>query len=70
VVAGLVVEDDETVGRYRFAHGLVGETIYENISKARRVRLHARVGQALSGLHGNTPSTCWRSPGMPGPRCP
>ena len=55
VVAGLVVEDDETVGRYRFAHGLVGETIYENISKARRVRLHARVGQALSGLHGNDP---------------
>jgi tetratricopeptide (TPR) repeat protein len=55
VVAGLVVEDDETVGRYRFAHGLVRETIFENISKARRVRLHARVGQALSGLHGDDP---------------
>jgi DNA-binding SARP family transcriptional activator len=55
VVAGLVVEDDETVGRYRFAHGLVRETIYENIGKARRVRLHARVGQALLGLHGDDP---------------
>ena len=55
VVAGLVVEDDKTVGRYRFAHGLVRETIYENISKARRVRLHARVGQALSGMHRDDP---------------
>ena len=55
MVAGLVVEDDKTVGRYRFAHGLVRETIYENISKARRVRLHARVGQALSGMHRDDP---------------
>ena len=43
------------MGRYRFAHGLVRETIYENISKARRVRLHARVGQALSGMHRDDP---------------
>ncbi len=52
VVAGLVVEDQQMVGRYRFAHGLVGEAIYEQLSRARRVRLHARVGQALVGLHG------------------
>jgi DNA-binding SARP family transcriptional activator/RecA/RadA recombinase len=52
VVAGLVVEDEEAVGRYQFAHGLVRETIYEDISRARRVRLHARVGEALLGLHG------------------
>jgi tetratricopeptide (TPR) repeat protein len=31
------------------------ETIYDNISKARRVRLHARVGRAVSGLHGDDP---------------
>jgi predicted ATPase len=55
VMAGLVIEDEVTVGRYRFAHGLVRETIYESISKARRVRLHARVGQALSSLHGDDP---------------
>jgi hypothetical protein len=47
VVAGLVVEDPEVVGRYRFAHALVEETIYEQISRARRVRLHARMGEAL-----------------------
>jgi DNA-binding SARP family transcriptional activator len=52
VVAGLVVEDQEAVGRYCFAHALVGETIYEQLSRARRVRLHARVGQALLGLYG------------------
>jgi DNA-binding SARP family transcriptional activator len=52
VVAGLVVEDDQAVGRYRFAHGLVRETIYETISRARRVRLHARVAEALSRLGG------------------
>jgi DNA-binding SARP family transcriptional activator len=52
VMTGLVVEDDQAVGRYRFSHGLVQETIYQQLSRARRVRLHARVGQALVGLHG------------------
>jgi DNA-binding SARP family transcriptional activator len=52
VVAGLVVEDEEAVGRYRFAHALVGETIYEQLSRARRARLHARVAEALLDLHG------------------
>jgi tetratricopeptide (TPR) repeat protein len=52
VVAGLVVEDEEAVGRYRFAHGLVRETIYEQLGRARRARLHARVGTALLDLHG------------------
>jgi len=51
-MAGLVIEDEQAVGRYRFAHGLVRETIYQDISRARRVRLHARVGQALLSLHG------------------
>jgi DNA-binding SARP family transcriptional activator/predicted ATPase len=52
VMVGLVVEDEQAVGRYRFAHALVGETIYEEVSRARRVRLHARVAQALLDLHG------------------
>jgi tetratricopeptide (TPR) repeat protein len=52
VLAGLVVEDQQVVGRYRFAHELVRETIYGQLSRMRRVRLHARVAQALVGLHG------------------
>jgi DNA-binding SARP family transcriptional activator/RecA/RadA recombinase len=47
VSAGLVVEDPTTVGRFRFAHALIREAIYGEISRARRARLHARVGQAL-----------------------
>ncbi|SDC93516.1 Transcriptional regulatory protein, C terminal [Geodermatophilus telluris] len=53
VSAGLVVEDLVTVGRFRFAHALVREAIYGEISRARRARLHARVGQALLDRRGD-----------------
>jgi DNA-binding SARP family transcriptional activator/predicted ATPase len=52
VIAGLVVEDEEAVGRYWFIHGLVQETLYEQLSRTRRVRLHARLRETLLGLHG------------------
>ena len=51
VIAGLVVEDEEAVGRYWFTHGLVQETLYEQLSRTRRVRLHARLAETLLGLH-------------------
>ncbi|MGY1617413.1 BTAD domain-containing putative transcriptional regulator [Geodermatophilus sp. SYSU D00691] len=47
LLSGLVVEDPETVDRYRFVHALVREAIYDDVSRARRARLHARVGDAL-----------------------
>ena len=55
VSAGLVVEDPATVGRFRFAHALIREAIYGEISRARRARLHARVGQALLDRRGEDP---------------
>ncbi len=53
VSAGLVVEDPGTVGRFRFAHALIREAIYGEISRTRRARLHARVGQALLDHRGD-----------------
>ena len=68
VLAGLVLEDDRAAGRYRFAHALVRETIYEGISRARRARLHARVADALVAVRGAEPEPaaemayhCWQA---------
>ena len=68
VLAGLVLEDDRAAGRYRFAHALVRETIYEDISRARRARLHARVVDALVAVRGPEPDPaaemayhCWQA---------
>jgi DNA-binding SARP family transcriptional activator len=52
LLSGLVVEDGDTVGRYRFVHALVREAIYEDVSCARRARLHARLGDALLARFG------------------
>jgi DNA-binding SARP family transcriptional activator len=52
LLSGLVVEDADAVGRFRFAHALVHEAIYDDVSRARRARLHARVGQALAERQG------------------
>jgi hypothetical protein len=68
VLAGLVIEDDRAAGRYRFAHALVRETIYADISRARRARLHARVAGALLATRGAEPEPaaemayhCWQA---------
>ena len=42
-------------GRYGFAHPLVRETVYEELSLTRRVRLHGAVADALEALHGDDP---------------
>ncbi len=38
--------------RYQFTHGLVQETLASELSAARRVRLHARIAEALEELYG------------------
>ena len=50
LLAGIVVEDPDAVGRYQFAHTLVRQALYDELSAVRRARLHARVGSALEGL--------------------
>jgi predicted ATPase len=45
---GLVTEVTQTAGRFSFSHALVRQTLLEEISSARRVRLHWRIGEALA----------------------
>jgi DNA-binding SARP family transcriptional activator len=41
------------VGRLRFAHVLIRDTMYESLTTARRVRLHRLAAEALEGLYGD-----------------
>ena len=51
---GRVVEEEPgVIGRYRFAHPLIRETIYGDLSANRRALLHRRVGAAIEALHGD-----------------
>jgi DNA-binding winged helix-turn-helix (wHTH) protein/predicted ATPase len=52
VEATLVTEPPTAPGRYQFAHALIRETLYEELSLSRRVALHGSVGAALEGLYG------------------
>jgi hypothetical protein len=50
--AAIVVETSPPLGRYRFAHALVRETLYADLSPSLRAELHGRVGAALEAVHG------------------
>ncbi len=49
--ARLVEEVADVLGRFRFAHALVRETLYEDLTPTTRAQLHRQVGQALERLH-------------------
>jgi len=52
-LAGRVIEElPQTVGRYRFTHALIQETLLEEMSMTRRVRLHAIISEVLEQLYG------------------
>jgi DNA-binding SARP family transcriptional activator/tetratricopeptide (TPR) repeat protein len=51
VAAQLVREDPAMLGRYGFAHPLVRETLHEELSLVRRVRLHGEVAAAIERLY-------------------
>jgi len=50
--ARVIEELPRTVGRYQFTHALIQETLAEELSTTRRVRLHARIAEALEELYG------------------
>ncbi|SEG93457.1 Transcriptional regulatory protein, C terminal [Nonomuraea solani] len=45
LVTGLLVEPE--AGRLRFAHALIRDTLYDDLSRIRRARLHLRVARAI-----------------------
>ena len=53
--ARLLLEAQGGPGRYRFSHDLVRETVYRDLSAARRSLLHLRVADAIERLHGDDP---------------
>lgn len=48
--ARLITSADEP-NHYRFVHALVQESLYDEIAPGERMRLHARVGEALAQIH-------------------
>src|SRR3990172_2097993 len=55
VGARVVAEVPRSAGRYSFSHALIRETLYEELSTTRRVRLHRQIGEALEGLYATNP---------------
>ncbi len=55
VQAGIVQSTVDAPGNWQFTHALIRETIYEDLSTADRLRLHAQAGDALAGVHAGRP---------------
>ena len=51
--ARAIEELPATVGRYQFTHALIQETLVEELSLTRRVRLHARIAETLEEMYGD-----------------
>jgi DNA-binding CsgD family transcriptional regulator/tetratricopeptide (TPR) repeat protein len=55
VQAGIVQSTVDAPGGWQFTHALIRETIYEDLSTADRLRLHAQAGDALAAVHAGRP---------------
>jgi class 3 adenylate cyclase/tetratricopeptide (TPR) repeat protein len=55
VSASLLQESAERAGRFTFTHALVEHTLYEDLGRTRRARLHQRIAEALEEQCGEDP---------------
>ncbi|MFB3119689.1 MAG: AAA family ATPase, partial [Stenotrophomonas maltophilia] len=53
LAARVIEELPHAVGRYQFTHALIQETLSEELTLTRRVRLHARIAETLEQLYGD-----------------
>jgi len=51
LTARVIEELPQAVGRYQFTHALIQETLTEELSTTRKVRLHARIAEAFEELY-------------------
>jgi tetratricopeptide (TPR) repeat protein len=52
---GVIAERASALGSYGFSHGLIRETLYDDLGPRRRARLHREVGLVLEELYGPDP---------------
>ncbi len=50
IAARIVEESPSSIGTYSFAHALIRESIYEQISLTRRAQMHHRIGEAIESV--------------------
>ena len=55
VGSGVLVERTSALGSYSFSHGLIRETLYDDLGPQRRGQLHREVGLALEELYATDP---------------
>jgi len=55
IAARVVEEIPGALGRLRFGHALIRDTLYEEIPATHRIRLHRRVAEVLEGLYAGSP---------------
>jgi DNA-binding SARP family transcriptional activator len=57
VRAGAISDVPDALGRFRFAHALMRESLYRDLTAAQRIRLHQHVGEVLEELYAGTGDT-------------
>jgi DNA-binding winged helix-turn-helix (wHTH) protein/tetratricopeptide (TPR) repeat protein len=53
---GIAIEHPERPGRFRFAHALIRDTLYAELTPSRRAAAHRGLGEALEAVHGEEQS--------------